>query len=314
MKRLPIVMLLCGSLCLTACQEESATLSFNGYVEAVQFYISAPQAGWIESQPVIEGSRVEVGDAVSVLDDEAQQLAVLQAEAQLAVAAEQLMDLQQGAREEEVAVSEQLLQAQQARLKEARLAFERQRRLLADKLTSQSQYDQAEAAFNVAASQVEQTRRQLNVLQLPARKHAIEAARKQHDAAQQVLALQQWQLEQRRITARSAGTVEQIYYRKGEFVRQGLPILSLLVPGGLKARFYVPEHLLSTLHTGQAVSVRNDNGDGAKAHISYIAQEPEYAPPVLYSNDSREELVFLVEATLEGDAYLRPGQPVDVQL
>ena len=52
------------------------------------------------------------------------------------------------------------------------------------------------------------------------------------------------------------------------------------------------------------------------ATVSYVANEPEYTPPVIYSNETRAKLVFLVEArpAAESAARLRPGQPVAVTL
>jgi HlyD family secretion protein len=52
------------------------------------------------------------------------------------------------------------------------------------------------------------------------------------------------------------------------------------------------------------------------ATVSYIATEPEYTPPVIYSNETRAKLVFMVEArpSVENAGRLRPGQPVAVTL
>ena len=47
-----------------------------------------------------------------------------------------------------------------------------------------------------------------------------------------------------------------------------------------------------------------------------IATEAEYTPPIIYSNETRAKLVFMVEArpALADAAKLRPGQPVSVTL
>ena len=49
--------------------------------------------------------------------------------------------------------------------------------------------------------------------------------------------------------------------------------------------------------------------------ISYISPHAEYTPPVIYSKESRDKLVFMVEAVFDPAtaAKLHPGQPVDVQ-
>jgi HlyD family secretion protein len=46
--------------------------------------------------------------------------------------------------------------------------------------------------------------------------------------------------------------------------------------------------------------------------VSYVSTEPEFTPPIIYSNDTRAKLVFMIEARPSDDAgrTLRPGQPV----
>ena len=54
---------------------------------------------------------------------------------------------------------------------------------------------------------------------------------------------------------------------------------------------------------------------GLRARISYVSPDPEFTPPVIYSLETRQKLVYLVEARPEGDAsLLQPGQIVDVDL
>jgi HlyD family secretion protein len=49
--------------------------------------------------------------------------------------------------------------------------------------------------------------------------------------------------------------------------------------------------------------------------VTYVSTEPEYTPPVIYSNDTRAKLVFMPEARPDAAAAssLHPGQPVDVR-
>jgi HlyD family secretion protein len=54
---------------------------------------------------------------------------------------------------------------------------------------------------------------------------------------------------------------------------------------------------------------------GLTATVSFIAPQPEYTPPVIYSESTREKLVYLIEAhpTPDQAVQLKPGQPVDVR-
>ena len=51
------------------------------------------------------------------------------------------------------------------------------------------------------------------------------------------------------------------------------------------------------------------------ARISFIANQAEYTPPVIYSREQRSRLVFLVEAypAVPDAARLHVGLPVDVR-
>ena len=112
-------------------------------------------------------------------------------------------------------------------------------------------------------------------------------------------------------------TDQERFFRPGELVPAGQPVVSLLPPENIKARFFVPEAQIATLTVGQVVQLLCDGcGTPLAARISRIATQPEYTPPVIYSRGSREKLVFRVEAvpSPEQATMLRPGLPVDVRL
>ena len=111
------------------------------------------------------------------------------------------------------------------------------------------------------------------------------------------------------------GTVQQVYFRPGEMVPAGRPVLSLLPPGNIKVRFYVPEAALPGIAYGDEINVACDGcASGLTARVSFIAKQSEFAPPVIYSLEERAKLVFLIEALPEKPSELRVGQPVDVTL
>ena len=125
----------------------------------------------------------------------------------------------------------------------------------------------------------------------------------------------QTRLTRRRIFSPADGTIEQVYYRGGEMVPAGRPVVALLPPANLKLRFFAPEGVLPTIHYGEAVAVSCDGCDkGLTAKVSFIARSAEYTPPVIYSLDERAKLVFLIEARPEHPEKFRVGQPVSVTL
>ncbi len=110
-----------------------------------------------------------------------------------------------------------------------------------------------------------------------------------------------------------AGTIQQIYFREGEMVPERRPVLSIMPPGNMKLRFFVPEAELPKLAIGDEVRVTCDNCDAnLTAKIYFIATSAEYTPPVIYSLDERNKLVYLIQARPSRPDALRVGQPISV--
>jgi HlyD family secretion protein len=125
----------------------------------------------------------------------------------------------------------------------------------------------------------------------------------------------QTRLSRRSVFSSVSGTVQQIYYRPGEIVPADRPVLSVLPPGNIKVRFYVPEAVLPSIHYADEVRVSCDGCASAlTARVSFIARQSEYTPPVIYSLEERAKLVFLIEALPDKPSDVRVGQPVDVAL
>jgi HlyD family secretion protein len=122
-------------------------------------------------------------------------------------------------------------------------------------------------------------------------------------------------LARRKVASPAAGTIQQIYFRPGEMVPAGRPVVALLPPGNVKIRFFVPEAALPTIALGDTVTVRCDGcAPDLTAKVSFISRTVEYTPPVIYSLDERSKLVFLIEARPQRPDSLRVGQPVSVML
>ena len=112
-----------------------------------------------------------------------------------------------------------------------------------------------------------------------------------------------------------AGTVQQIYFREGEMVQAQRPVLSIMPPGNMKIRFFVSETELPKLTIGDEVSVTCDNCSAdLTAKIYFIATTAEYTPPVIYSLEERNKLVYLIQARPSRPDALRVGQPISVYL
>jgi len=110
-----------------------------------------------------------------------------------------------------------------------------------------------------------------------------------------------------------AGTIQQIYFREGETVPAQRPVVSIMPPGNMKLRFFVPETDLPRLSVGEEVRITCDScAADLTAKIYFIATAAEYTPPVIYSLDERNKLVYLIQARPVKPDTLRVGQPISV--
>lgn len=304
-----------STLLLAGCGDKPPD-AWSGYAEGDPVYVASPVAGQLMALEVRRGDTVQAGAALFSVDIVPTRAARAQAEAQLAAASASQADASKGRRPDEIAVSRaQLGQARaQSALAEADLA--RQQKLIDQGFISPAQLDDARSAAAQARQRVHELESALRVAELPARSDAQAAARATTEAASAALDEQRWRESQTRQSAPAAGLVDDTFYRVGEYVNAGQPVVSLLPPAQRKARFYVPEAELGGLRQGQAVQLSCDGcGAPIAATVSYISPRPEYTPPVIYSNSQRSRLVFLVEARPDPAqaTRLHPGQPLEVR-
>jgi HlyD family secretion protein len=139
-----------------------------------------------------------------------------------------------------------------------------------------------------------------------------EAALRQANAN---LAWSETRLARRRAVSPADGTIQQVYYRPGETVPAGRPVVALLPPGNLKIRFFAAQADLPAIKFGDAVTISCDGCEkGLTAKVSFISRSAEFTPPVIYSMDERSKLVFLIEARPDQPDKFRVGQPMSVTL
>ncbi|AOI62919.1 secretion protein HlyD [Burkholderia territorii] len=291
--------------------------TYQGYVEGEFVYLSSSQAGTLTQLSVERGQTVAAGMPVFSLEAVNETAALRQAEHQLAAARAQLADLQTGKRPPEVAVTR--AQLAQATAQAARAAAQRARdeRQYAAGGLSKQQLDDSRTAAQTTAAQVRELQNQVDVARLPGRTQQVAAQAAQVDAAQAAVAEAQWKLDQKRVAAPAAGRAYDTLYRVGEWVQAGNPVVQMLPPQNLKVRFFVPESDVASIATGHTVAIRCDGCPAdVPARVTYVSREAEYTPPVIYSNESRTKLVFMVEArpAVADAPKLHPGQPVAVRM
>jgi HlyD family secretion protein len=287
-----------------------------GYVEGDYVLLAPIEVAQVETVSVRRGDRVKAGAPVVTLESDDATIAVTQAEAALAQAKAQLADLQVGKRPEEIAVLEAALRSAKAQADDANRTLARTQDLLKRNVATQAQFDDATTQAEVAQAAIGQAEANLAVGKLPARPETIKAAENQVKQAQAALEQARWRLSKRTLTAPAAGRIDDVIRNPGDTAGPNAPVISMLPDGAVKLAVYIPESAFSSIKVGTLLDVRCDGcGPDLKAKVSYVSPDPEFTPPVIYSLENRQKLVYLVEARPQGDAgALQPGQIVDVTL
>ncbi|MCB4768214.1 HlyD family efflux transporter periplasmic adaptor subunit [Ancylobacter sp. Lp-2] len=306
---LPLALLLAGCA-------DSGPPRYQGYAEADLLFVGPDEAGRVITLKVDEGDRVTAGQPLFTIDPSLQQADVDAARASLEQARAELANLQAAAqRPEEIAVLEATQRRAKAALDLSRIELDRQKDLYAKAVGSKAALDTAQATFDQNTAALDEVNKQIEVGRLGSREMQIASAQKAIDTAQANLASAQTRLDRRSLAAPAAGSVETVYFRPGELVPVGRPVLSVLPPDLIKMRFFVPEPDLARFRLGSKVLVHCDGCAGSvPATVSFIASSSEYTPPVIYSLDERSKLVFMLEARPDDPLKLRPGQPITVEL
>lgn len=287
-----------------------------GYVEGEYVMLAPIEVAQVEELAVRRGARVEAGAVVARLEDADARIAVAQAEAGLAQAQAQLADLKLGKRPEEIAVLQAAVRSARAQVQESERGLARVQDLFRRGIATQAQLDEASTAAEVASAALGQAEANLAVAGLAARPEAIRASENQVRQAEAMLDNARWRLSQRIVEAPAAGRIFDVVRNPGDIAGPSAPIVSMLPDGAVKLRVYLPEPAFASVHVGDRLSVRCDGCPaGLSAVVSYVSPDPEFTPPVIYSLETRQKLVYLVEARPDADAgQLKPGQIVDVEL
>jgi HlyD family secretion protein len=298
--------------------ESRQPVTYQGYVEGEYVLVASPDAGALQSLNVARGQNIESGAALFTLEQGNETAEKHEADEKLRAAQAKLENLGKGQRVPELeALVAEAAQAEAAR-KLSASQLTRNQELFASGFISSAGLDEAKANLARDRARAEQAQAQIRVAkQSVGRAGELAGAQAEIDAAKAVVAQADWKLAQKARRAPQAGLVQDTFFVQGEWVPAGKPVVSLLPPGNIKVRFFVPETMVGQLHTGQGVKVSCDGcAASIAATVSYISPKSEFTPPVIYSKESRAKLVFMIEAVPgAADATkLKPGQPLDVAL
>ncbi|MFZ9034501.1 MAG: HlyD family secretion protein [Francisellaceae bacterium] len=286
-----------------------------GYVEANLSYISTSSGGRLVSLDVAKGQMVKKGQLLFQIDPESYRYEKKARTYAFEAAKAAYEDLLTGKRQPYIDEIEAQIVKAKADLAYARANYRRAASLIKSGSISQSDYDLDKSQYDQADAAVTSLEATLLTYKLAGRDKQIKQSEASMRSAEQSENLAAWQLSQTAISAPESGMVFDTYYWKGEEVSSYQPVLSLLIPSQVKLVFYVSEKQLSFIHLGQSIPFYVDGiTHSFNAKIDYISPEAAYTPPVIYSESTRGDLSYKIEAKIDSQQGWHAGQPVSVDI
>lgn len=278
---------------------------FTGYVVSEDVYMASPASGTLTAVSVKRGDRVRPGQPLFRVDPTVRAAQADQARALISANQAQVQQQQSALARARADLASAQADADRDEVEVKRLSAAQREK---PGSVAQLQLDQSEAAYRSALDKRDAARAELQSASA-----AIAAAEAQVKQAQAGLTSAERQLNDLAPVAPSAGRVEDVMFKPGESVSANAAVVDIVPDGEVKVRFYVPEYLVNGFKPGRRVAIGCDGcAKGMTATVDFVANSPEYTPPVIYSLDARQKLVFMVEAVPSNPQALVVGQPMDV--
>lgn len=270
----------------------------TGIFEATTVTVSAETNGKILSFDISEGDSVKAGQRVAIIDTT---LLVLQYK--------QLQSRQSSTESSSPDIAAQAASLR-SQIAHQQNECDRIARLLADGAATQKQSDDADAALRTLRAQLDGLLSTLGKNRSSISDNAVALQYQKEQIGEQI--------QKSRISAPITGTVLAKYAEAGEYASPGRPLFKVADLNDIYLRSYFTANQLADLKIGQKVTVIADFGGEEQfeypGRITWIAQESEFTPKSIQTNDTRANLVYAVKIAVKNDGRLKLGQYGEVRL
>lgn len=270
----------------------------TGIFESTTVTVSSETSGKIISLHVAEGDNVKPGQPIGLIDTVLLSLQCKQLQSQQSSAEKSSPD---------IAVQAAALRTQ---ITHQQNECKRISSLLSNGAATRKQLDDANAQLKILRGQLDGLLSTLGKNRSSITDNAL-ALQYQREQIEE-------QIQKSTIKAPITGTVLTKYAEPGEFVTPGRPLCKVADLNNMYLRSYFTAAQLADIRIGQKVTVIADFGDNKQYEypgtITWIAQESEFTPKSIQTNDSRANLVYAVKVSVKNDGRLKLGQYGEVRL
>lgn len=293
MKRLLLPVL----LLLTACSGSKSDYDATGTFDATEVIVSSEVAGTILEFNVTEGSQLEKGEVVGLIDS-----------VQLYLQKEQLQQNIKAIEANRPVMSTQIAPLKEQLVKQRQEKTRVENLLKADAAT-QKQLDDINSAITVLEKQIAAQENSLN--------NSLAATDAQAAALKAQIAQINDRLAKCRIISPIQGVVVAKYAQAGELTSAGRPLMKVADMNNIYLKAYITSEQLTNVKLGQEVKVRADFGGGNyhdyDGKITWISDKSEFTPKNIVTSDDRANMVYAIKIAIQNDGYVKLGMYGEVK-
>lgn len=303
---------------LAGCREQDLSEQglLQGVIEIEERVLSFEVAGRVQEVRVQRGDVVKAGASIAKLDDTLEQLQQAARESEVAIAEAQLELLRAGARPEEIRSAAAQVRAAKAVEEQLAKNLERERGLSGRGVTPQAVVDDLDAQLNRARAERQALEQRLSLTQKGARAQEIKTAEARVESLSVGTRLAEARIVRHRLEAPHAGVVLDVHVKPGEVIGPATPIATLGDTAQPYVDVFVPEGELAGIRVGARASLRLDGTSKTyRGRVEHLADRAEFTPRFVFSERERPNLVFRVRVRIEDSRReLHAGLPAFVDI
>lgn len=282
-------LILIASVILAGCRNTADKADAYGNFEATEVMVSAETSGRILKFEITEGTEIEKGREIALIDTTLFHLQKAEIDAGMKSVRTRIGSIN---------AQNDILKQQIANLK---VNIGRIENMLKDDAATKKQYDDLTGQVAVLEKQIAANNTQ---------KSSIAAELSVYESKKATL---NEQAVRSNVRSPLNGTVIEKYSEAGELTAAGKPLVKIADLSIVRLKVYVSGAQLGDIKIGKECTVRVDDGEkGYKSYpgtISYISGKAEFTPKIIQTKEERVTLVYAVTIDVRNDGTMKSGMP-----
>jgi HlyD family secretion protein len=286
----------------------------SGFIEGREYTITSALGGRVTEIMSKQGERVQIGHTFVLLDRTTLDHAYELAQAGVTAAEAALAALESQPRPKDLTTAQAQLDSAEADLDAAQAALDLLKESYKPYKPPEAELHAAESTVEVMRAGVALAQAQFEQVEAGPFEGEMDIAKATVEEAMANMQLVEHQLAELSLKAPVTGIVSQVLAKVGEVAAPGAPLVTVLDPSFLTLTIYVPEAQVAKVNVGDEVEIKVDAfpEDVFEGRVRYIADQAQFTPTEVQTQEERVKLVFAVEILIDDhDGRLKPGMPAD---